>query len=351
MKARLLRYLVCPRCQDRLELSVQSVRSGPDNIVDGSLQCWPCRRVYPITGGVPRMVPYELSPEVGSTAARFGWEWRHFVELHDAHRAQFLDWISPLQPSFFEGKVVLDGGCGIGRHALYAAEFGARDVIAMDLSDAVETAQRNVGHLPNVHVVQGDLFCPPLRHGSGQGDLDFAYCIGVLHHLEDPQGGFESLVQLLKPGGTVFAWVYGYENNAIVHRLIDPIRRRLTRRLSPHVLLGLSWLLTVLLQLVVHGVYHPLRSTALFQHLPSHAYFGSLARFSFRHKHAIVFDHLTAPTAFYIKRIDFESWFRKLGLCDVEISWRNENSWRGRARRPDREPMAEAAPALQWSAS
>jgi SAM-dependent methyltransferase len=297
------------------------------------------------------MVPYEASPEVRSTAARFGWEWRYFVELHDAHQAQFLDWISPVHPAFFNDKVVLDAGCGIGRHALYAAEFGARDVIAMDLSDAVETAQRNVGHLSNVHVVQGDIFCPPLRHGTAERDLDYIYCIGVLHHLEDPQGGFESLVNLLKPGGTISAWVYGHENNAIVHRIIDPLRRTLTRRLSPRVLLALSWPLTVLLQLLVNGVYHPLRSTAVFRHLPSHAYLNSLAPFNFRHKHAIVYDHLTAPTAFYIKRTDFESWFHKLGLDDVEISWRNENSWRGRARRSDSDSLAEAAPALRWSVS
>jgi SAM-dependent methyltransferase len=347
----LLRYLVCPACQDDLDLSVGSEQAATGEVMEGSLRCRRCGRVYPVRAGIPRMVPYEVSPEVASTAARFGWEWRHFVELHDAHRDQFLDWINPLQPAFFKDKVVLDAGCGIGRHTLYAAEFGARDVIAMDLSDAVETAQRNVGHLSNVHVVQGDLFCPPLRRGPAPSDMDLVYCIGVLHHLEDPQGGFESLVQLLKPGGTISAWVYGSENNAIVHRVIDPLRRNLTRRLSSRVLLALSWPLTLWLQLLVNGLYHPLRSTAVFQHLPSHAYLDSLAGFNFRHKHAIVFDHLTAPTAFYITRAEFESWFDRLGLSDVEISWRNENSWRGRACRPRADSLAEAAPALRWSVS
>ena len=33
-----------------------------------------------------------------------------------------------MQPDFFRNKVVLDAGCGIGRHAYLASEFGAKDV-------------------------------------------------------------------------------------------------------------------------------------------------------------------------------------------------------------------------------
>jgi SAM-dependent methyltransferase len=231
----------------------------------------------------------------------------------------------------------------MGRHAYYAAEFGARDVIAMDLSQAVGTAYRNIGHLPNVHVVQGDLLQPPLRRAPARCDLDFAYCIGVLHHLPDPKAGFESLVHHLKPGGTVFAWVYGHENNGIVHNVINPLRRGMASKMSPRALLALSWPITAVLQGVAGGIYHPARRTPFFKYLPSHAYIDSLAAFSFRHKYAIVFDHLTAPTAFYIKRPEFESWFKELGLEEVEISWRNENSWRGRGSQPSMVATSEAA--------
>ena len=33
-------------------------------------------------------------------------------------------------------------------------------------------------------------------------------------------------------------------------------------------------------------------------------------------------------------REEFEAWFRRAGLEDVQLSWRNENSWRGLGRKP-----------------
>jgi hypothetical protein len=46
-----------------------------------------------------------------------------------------------------------------------------------------------------------------------------------------------------------------------------------------------------------------------------------------------VFDHLVAPTAFYIRRDEFAAWFARAGLGSPSLSWRNQNSWRGFAFR------------------
>jgi len=46
----------------------------------------------------------------------------------------------------------------------------------------------------------------------------------------------------------------------------------------------------------------------------------------------IVFDHLVAPTAFYIPREEFEAWWRELGVTDARVTWHNKNSWRGFGR-------------------
>jgi hypothetical protein len=97
---------------------------------------------------------------------------------------------------------------------------------------------------------------------------------------------------------------------------------------------ALSWPLAVAMQGLIKGVYRPLAKTPLFRFLPSHDYLYSLSAFRFNHNYSIVFDHLVAPTAFYIKREEFAAWFSDVGLEDVEISWRNQNSWRGRGRRP-----------------
>jgi SAM-dependent methyltransferase len=332
MKPRLIDYLACPACQSELRCTPE--RREGDEIIEGRLACVRCRREYPIRGAIPRLVPEGLSPEKQRTAAAFGWEWLHFAELHAAYRDQFLDWIYPIGPSFFADKVVLDAGCGTGRHAYFAAQFGAREVIAFDLSDAVETAYRHLGSLPNAHVVHGDIYSPPFRRVGSTGPFDFIYSIGVLHHLPDPQAGFDALAALLKPGGTIFAWVYGRENNGVVDHVIDPLRRHVTTRLPVGVLHAASWPLTAVLEGVIHGIYRPLRRTPVFARLPLHEYLVSLAPFSFRHNHSIVFDHLVAPTAFYLRREEFAAWFPNAGLEEVELSWRNQNSWRGRGRRP-----------------
>jgi SAM-dependent methyltransferase len=201
----------------------------------------------------------------------------------------------------------------------------------MDLSDAVLTAFGHIGRRPNVHIVQADAYAPPLRRSA----FDLVYSIGVLHHLPDPRAGFLSLVPLLRPGGTIHAWVYGYENNGVVHHFINPLRKALTSRLPHPVVNALAVPVTVAMVGLVKGVYRPLDGTRLFRRLPSHAYLHSLGEFSFRQNHSIVFDHLVAPTAYYLREHEFREWFAAAGLREVRLSWRNENSWRGTGTRPE----------------
>lgn len=339
MKQGLLRYLRCPDCFSELRLEPEHATEG--EVMEGTLRCRSCGREFAVTRGIPRMLPATLSEAKEKTAKAFGYEWLHFVEMHDAYETQFLDWIHALRPEFFEGKVVLDAGCGIGRHAYFAAKYGAREVIAMDLSDAVETCYANTGHLPNVHVIQGDIYHPPFLPSKQGGTFDFIYSIGVLHHLPDPEAGFHSLVGTLKPGGTIFGWVYGYENNEFIHFVVDPVRKAITSRMPPRLMKAVSWPITLVLEAAVRGVYRPLHGTRLFKRLPLHEYLYTLSFFTFRQNHSIVFDHLIAPIAFYIRREEFEGWFDRAGLANVELSWRNENSWRGRGTLPPTEPARE----------
>lgn len=322
MKERLLQYVVCPACHSDLRLT--ATQRDEKEIIEGSLTCVSCSTVYPITGGIPRFVK-EVSEDKQKTAAAFGYEWTHFTEMHETYEAQFLDWISPIQPEFFKNKVVLDAGCGIGRHMYYAAKYGAKDVIGVDLSQAVETSYKQVGQVfENAHIVQADIFALPFRPGT----FDFGYSIGVLHHLPDPQAGFNAVAGVIKPGGSIFGWVYGHENNAIIHYFIDPLRKSLTRYLPHGLLTGISFVFAVILQFIVKAIYRPLNALGV-KGLPYQDYFVHISDFNFRTNYSIVFDHLVAPTAFYIRREDYESWFKALHLEDIKLSWRNRNSWRG----------------------
>lgn len=332
MKPRLLDLLGCPLCGGAFELHRTGDSDSDAEITQGSLECVACRSTFAIRDGVPRLLPPDLSATQEKTAHAFGWQWQQFTELYDQYEAQFLDWIEPIQPEFFRDKIVLDAGCGNGRHAYYAARYGAREIVAMDLSAAVETAYANMGKLPNAHVIQGDIYNPPFKRSGGMGPFDFIYSIGVLHHLPDPEAGFQSLVRFLKPGGAIFAWVYGKENNGVVHGFINPLRKAVTSRMPPAMLPAVAWPMAVLFQGAVKGVYRPLRRTPVFKVLPLNDYLYSLSTFSFRRNYNIVYDHLVAPVAFYLRREEFEGWFRRSDLKDVAITWRNRNSWRGFGR-------------------
>jgi len=330
MKRRLLEDLVCPLSSDPLRLSPAT---DADDIESGELVCDGCGRHWPIRNGIPRLVPPDLEEQQRKTSSAFGWQWQHFAEMHPEFEEQFLDWIYPIGPDFFADKRVLDAGCGTGRHTYFAASYGAREVIALDLSGAVETARANLARFDNVHVVQGDLLRPPLRSAADGSGFDFVYSIGVLHHLPDPYRGFETLIRYLRPGGMIAIWVYGFEGNGFVRNVVEPLRR-LSTTIRPAALRMLAWPLALGFHGVAKGVYRPLQGTGIGRSLPLNEYLTSVADFSFRQNYGIIFDQLAAPLAAYIKGPELERWFTENGLVDVRISHRHGNSWRGQGRLP-----------------
>lgn len=331
MRERLLNYLACPSCAGTILLASEGRREA-EQIIEGQLSCGSCQRTWPITRGVPRFASLDdIEAEKAATAASFGWQWQRFTQSDDKYAQQFLGWIAPVRPEFFKNKVVLEGGCGKGRHTQLAAQWGAREVIGVDLSAAVETAFAATRDVANVHIVQADIYSLPF------GRLfDYAFSVGVLHHLPDPQGGFRSLAAKVKSDGYISAWVYGAENNEWITRWVNPLRRRLTSRMNPNLLLHLSKAPAAIVFVATKLIYGPLNRSAggasLAHHLFYNDYLNAIAPFGWREQHTIVFDHLVAPTAFYISREEFAQWWSDIGAREVDISWHNRNSWRGFGR-------------------
>ncbi len=325
MKRRLLDYLACLYC--KCPLSLTAADEQGKEIISGKLNCPQCQRNYPIIDGIPRLLPDALSADKKATAAGFGYSWKAFAHLDAAYEQQFLDWIKPVSREFFRDKIVLDAGCGKGRHAWCAARFGAKEVIGIDLSEAVEVAYHNTLDLDNVHIIQGDIYNLPF-----QIQFDYIYSVGVLHHLPDPRGGFLSLSKVLRAGGAISAWVYGRENNGWITYFVNPFREHIATKLPRLLLKMISWLLTaIILYPALKLFYRPINLAApkLAALLFYNDYMFYISRFSFRDIYSIVLDHLIAPTAFYLRREEFERWFEAAQLNEVQISWHNRNSWRG----------------------
>lgn len=333
MKPFAVPYLCCIVCQSDLKLIIsEQISTRPDDtpeIVTGALVCKACAKQYPITQGVPRFVEETRSSGIDmETGKRFALAWKQFDRLDECYYQQFFDWIYPVEPRFFNGKVVLEAGCGKGRHAKIVADAGATQVFGVDIGSAVDVAYKNVGHLPNVHIIQADIRWLPFR-----AIFDFAFSIGVLHHMDEPAEGFRQIVRCLREDGSIAVWVYGRENNWWLIYLVNPIRHLITCKMHPSLLRILSWMLAVLVWLWAKTVARTWKNlTRKFQFLPPlfyQDYLSYIARFDLYEIHHIVFDHLVTPVAHYIDGAEFKEWFTENRLGSPIIRWHNQNSWTG----------------------
>jgi SAM-dependent methyltransferase len=324
MKEKLLDFLACPACESDVFLSPGAKLEGTE-IMEGSLSCKGCSLEYKIVRGVPRFAELDkIEQDKADTAENFGWQWTHFTQEDARYKEQFLGWLKPVQPDFFAGKIVLEGGCGKGRHTKLAAEWGAKEIIGIDLSAAVESAFALTRNLPNAHIVQADVFKLPFKRA-----FDYAFSVGVLHHTPDPKKAFLSLAAKVKTGGNISAWVYGAENNEWITRFVNPIREGFTSKINQPALFQLSKLPTLGVFLATKLIYKPLDKTPVGKKLFYHEYLTHLGSFGWREQHNIVFDHLVAPTAFYISKEEFETWWKEIDARDTQIIWHNQNSWCG----------------------
>lgn len=327
MKEKLLDLLACPECGGDISLTHQT-KLEEKEILEGVLQCAKCWREYKIVRGVPRFAELnKIEQDKAETAENFGWQWTHFTQEDKKYNEQFLGWLKPVKPEFFKDKIILEGGCGKGRHTKLAAEWGAKEIVGIDLSAAVESAFALTRNLPNAHVVQADIFKLPFKRA-----FDYAFSVGVLHHTPDPKKAFLSLASKVKSGGNISAWIYGAENNEWITRFVNPIREGFTSKINQPILFQLSKLPTLGVFLVTKLIYKPLDKTLVGKKLFYHEYLTHLGNFGWREQHNIVFDHLVAPTAFYISKEEFETWWKEIDARDVEITWHNQNSWCGFGR-------------------
>lgn len=319
LNPRLLALLACPNCHSEVL---------PDTN-HSELTCQGCGCRYPIINNIPRMRPEIENATANKVVDGFAEQWRVYSEFLPLYREQFLNWIAPVPGDFLAGKVILDAGCGKGRHLIASSELDADFIVGMDLGGSIDVARQNSHTRENVAWVQGDIFHPPFRPGV----FDYIYSIGVLHHTPDPQKAFQSLKPFVRPGGHLSAWVYGFENNGWLRHIVNPIRNNITGRLPAPILRKLSYAISLLL----FSIVRTLKATLPYRFfpVPYEDYLLSVADFPRRELESIIFDHLHPAFNDYIPRSDFENWFSDLE--NVVIRWHNKNSWAGFGRKSETE--------------
>lgn len=144
-------------------------------------------------------------------AIGFGDEWSTFrqserdlseAEREDIFQSYFniFPWAA-LPPG---GGIGADIGCGSGRWAVLASRR-ANHLHLIDASErALATAKENLAANTNVSFHLASVGDIPLPAAS----LDFAYSLGVLHHVPDTQAAIDEIAGKLKPGAPFLIYLY-----------------------------------------------------------------------------------------------------------------------------------------------
>jgi SAM-dependent methyltransferase/uncharacterized protein YbaR (Trm112 family) len=367
MRRRLLDLLTCPRCRAEFDLDVFADEVIPGegdpayarDVVEGALECRGCGARFPIVGGIPRLLGpgllariTRLYPDFFSRhrglAPRTGASDDPVADTLESFTRQRLD-LRPPGPAFagewrahlvrnlgralpladLPGRLVLDVGCGFGRHLYVAAEAGA-EVVGVDLSAAVDVARANTRVHPRCHIVQADVRERPFRDGA----FDVVWSFGVLHHMPDPRAGFTAVVPFVREGGLVVIWVYGYRGMALTYRLshMRPLHR-LVRGLSGATRVRASKTVAALLSGLYWEPLRMLRSAGagrVVDRLPLASYVGH----DWSARVAAVHDRLSTPITHFHDRDELLEWFRSAGFEAVAVEDTARRGWRAHGVRP-----------------
>lgn len=189
---------------------------------------------------MPISADNNLDPQV---ARGFGAEWSTFRQdsdhLSEQQRQQIFDdyfRIFPWQVLPPGGGAGIDVGCGTGRWSMLVA-LRVGHLHLLDASpEALGVAKQNLRFATNVSFHANSVAEIPLPANS----LDFAYSLGVLHHVPDTQAAIEAIAGKLKPGAPFLVYLYyALDNRPAWYRAL--------------------WRTTNAARLVISRLPHPLR--------------------------------------------------------------------------------------------
>ncbi len=231
--------LACPVCGS--DLQVEIFEGSDTEVFEGVLLCQ-CECWYPIINGIPRMLWGEHRGDYTNFLSRYKQQGRKYLRadsiqqtttskqvretfstiwdrfpdfgINDDGKQTFYDkWMaqklglastSDLYSFISSKRNILEVGVGSGQKLKMMAEHTTGKVVGIDLTFSVEQAYRNTKGLPNVGIIQSDLFTLPLK----KNNFDFIISDGVLHHTPDTRQAFFSIVPFLVSGGEICIRVY-----------------------------------------------------------------------------------------------------------------------------------------------
>ena len=259
---------------------------------------------------------------VKQTIEDFGRQWSRYT-TNDGYYGSlelFEDIIFPLlTKNELRDTRVAEIGSGTGRIVMMLLNAGVAHVTAIEPSDAFEVLRSNLSQLqPQVRNRTSLLKCTGDELPDSL-EVEYIFCIGVLHHIPKPDAVVKAAYKVLPTGGKMLVWLYGKEGNELYLFLVEPLRR-LTRLLPHYLLAGMVWLLYLPLvgyAWVCRWLPLPLRDYLL----------NVIFKMPPKERRLVIYDQLNPSYAKYYTKDEAEDLFQRNGFSKVKLYHRRGYSW------------------------
>lgn len=301
-------------------------------ILEALLTC-NCGKVYPIVRGIPRFLPDAFDQHIEFTKKYYDEISKHETTVSNKDKEHFIRMFKKTQGTFgrqwktwgrseriygytdeeakkwfltdltakdidaeyFNGKTVLEVGCGHGRFVKILNGL-CDEYVALDLGPSVELAYEITRDNPKVHIVQGNAMFPPLKNEK----FDYVWSHGVLHHTPSTKGAFKAVSRLpKKQTGRFYIWVY--HKGGFIWEYGNRFLRNITSRLPASLIQIISYVLVPLLYLV-----------------PAYNKRVNLSNMSWGECALSVHDWIAPKYQWHHSAEEVSSWFKELGYTDIE---------------------------------
>ena len=172
----------------------------------------PSDAATPVVSAFYDRFPFPGDPLQDGPPPGYNWRWCHRSVLAAVHGCC---------PSGSDQPRILDAGCGTGVSTDYLCHLNpGADVVAVDISEgALQVARerlRRSGAAETVSSLRQER--RSLLDLGDEAPFDYINSVGVLHHLDQPEAGLQSLAGALAPKGLLHLFLYADAGRWEIHR-------------------------------------------------------------------------------------------------------------------------------------
>jgi SAM-dependent methyltransferase len=231
--------------------------------------------------------------------ASFSDEWRQYGDILPEHAGEFARYFDLVDLGALQKARVCDLGCGMGRWSYFLAAH-CRELVLVDFSEAIFRARKNLRQADRALFFLGDITRLPFRRDFA----DFAFCLGVLHHLPMPALDAVSSIARYAPCLLVYLY-YALDNRPWYFRsllaVVGASRGVLSRVRSPQARRGIAKLIAALVYRPLIGLGYVLDGCGYGKYVPL---FETYQRKSLYRIQQDVYDRMFTPIEQRVTRQD-----------------------------------------------